>query len=132
MAFIPHKWHKGAEPWEVKPYMNIPDGTPVNVGDLFTLTDGALSRASGSTKPTFVSMQYIESPKAQQPVHVERIRAETIYETELSVASSALAAGNKYTTTGSKLTATAADGVAEVVDYDGTEAGSKVRVRFPD
>ncbi len=132
MAFIPHKWHKGAEPWEVKPFMTIPDGAAVNVGDLFVLTDGALSRATGSIKPTFVSMQHIESPKAQQPVHVERIRPETIYETELSVDSEALAEGNKYTTTGSKLTATSASGVAEVVDYDGTTAGSKVRVRFPD
>lgn len=132
MAFIPHKWHKGAEPWEVKPFMTIPDGAAVNVGDLFTLADGYLSRVTGSTKPTFVSMQHIEAPNAMQPVHVERIRPETIYETELSVASAALAAGNKYTTTGSKLTATAADGVAEVVDFDGTEAGSKVRVRFPD
>ena len=78
-------------------------------------------------------MQKVEQTTDGQMVHVERVREETVYETELSVASASIAKGAKYTidTTGGMITATTDGGVAEVVDYDGTTAGSKVRVRFP-
>ena len=70
---------------------------------------------------------------ANQMLPVERVRPETVYETELSALSASIKVGKKYTLDGDaeKITATDTSGVAEVVSFDGTAAGSKVRVRFP-
>lgn len=128
--FIPHIWHKGAEPWELKP---AAAGLTLHAGTALVLTGGKLAKATGATKPLFICMQDCAATVADQLIHVERVRPETVYETELSAASTSIAAGNKYTidTTGEMITATTTDGVAEVVNFDGTAIGSKVRVRFP-
>ena len=127
--FIPYIWHKGAEAWEGQP---APAGLTLHVGTALVLTAGKLTKATGTTKPEFICMQEVASTVADQLIHVERVREETVYETELSVASSAIAVGGKYTiaTDGEKITSTTTDGVAEVVSFDGTAAGDKVRVRF--
>lgn len=54
------------------------------------------------------------------------------FETALSVAATGIKVGGKHTidTTGSLITATTTDGVAEVVTFDGTAAGSRVVVRL--
>ncbi len=128
--FIPHIWHKGAEPWEGHPAAGA---LALEVGTALVLTSGKLAKATGTKRPEFICMQKVEQTTDGQLVHVERVREETVYETELSVASASIAKGAKYTidTTGGMITATTDSGVAEVVDYDGTTAGSKVRVRFP-
>ena len=76
-------------------------------------------------------MQDVEETTEGQMIHVERVREETVYETELSVASASIAKGQKYTmdANGEKITATTG-GSCEVVNFDGTEAGDKVRIRF--
>ena len=127
--FIPHIWHKGVEPWEIQPETA---GLTLKVGHALALSGGKLVLAKGTTKPEFICMEDAAATTADQMIHVERVRAETVYETELSVASASIAAGTKYTidTAGEKITATTDSGVAEVVDYDGTAAGDKVRVRF--
>ena len=126
--FIPHKWHNESEPWETMP---APNGTTFKVGQALVIEGGSLAKATGTTKPTHICMEDVTTEKEGQKIHVERVRPETVYETELSVASAAIAEGEKYTidAAGEKITATA-DGVAEVVSFDGTEAGDKVRVRF--
>lgn len=124
MGFIPHMWHSESEPWET-----IPNETKasVEVGTALVLEDGTAEVAAGAVEPTFISMQ----DGTPDRIHVERVREETVYETELAEASAAIAVGEKYNidTTGTMLTATAG-GSAEVVSFDGTEAGDKVRVRF--
>ena len=126
--FIPHIWHKGAEPWEGYP---AGGALELKVGHALVLTDGMLAKATGDTKPEFICMQDVEETTEGQLIHVERIREETVYETELSVASASIAKGQKYTmdANGEKITATTG-GPCEVVNFDGTEAGDKVRIRF--
>jgi hypothetical protein len=126
--FIPHKWHKESEPWETVP---APNGTTYKVGQALSIEGGNLVKATGTVKPTHICMEDVTTTKDGQKIHVERVREETVYETELSVESAAIAVGEKYTidANGEKITATA-DGVAEVVSYDGIAAGAKVRVRF--
>lgn len=126
--FIPHMWHMESEPWETLP---APINTTFQVGHALVIDGGSLKKATGSTKPTHICMENVTTTVEGQKVHVERVRPDTVYETELSVASAAIAEGEKYTidANGEKITATA-DGVAEVVSYDGTAQGDKVRVRF--
>lgn len=126
--FIPHIWHKGAEPWEGHP---AGGALELKVGHALVLTDGLLAKATGETKPEFICMQDVEETTEGQLIHVERVREETVYETELSVASASIAKGQKYTmdANGEKITATTG-GSCEVVNFDGTEAGDKVRIRF--
>ena len=128
--FIPEIWHNSeSEPWELQPAAN---GLTLHVGTALAFSNGNLAKATGATKPEFICMEDVTTNKAGQKIHVERVREETVYETTLSVASAAIARGAKYTIAadGEKLTATTADGVAEVVNFDGKEAGDKVRVRF--
>lgn len=127
--FIPYKWHNESEPWEKLPAAN---GLTLSVGTALTNADGNLKVASGTTVPTCICMEDVTTDAAGQLVHVERVRPETIYETELSVASASIAVGLKYTldTAGEAITATTTSGVAQVVSFDGTAAGDKVRVRF--
>lgn len=127
--FIPAVWHKESEPWEVQPAAN---GLAAEVGMALAFSGGNLTKATGTTKPEYICMEKVTTTAAGQMIHVERVRPETVYETELSTASSSIAVGTKYTidSTAGKVTATATDGVAEVVSYEGKAAGDKVRVRF--
>lgn len=107
-------------------------GISVKVGTALYFASGKLAIATGTTKPEYISMSEIASVAANQEIPVIRVSDDTVYETELSTASAAIALGAKYTldATGSKITATTSGGVAEVVAYDGKAAGDKVRVRF--
>lgn len=128
--FIPYKYH-GSMPdsWELQP---VTAGLALDVGVALAMTDGKLVKAAGTVKPTYICMQKIAQTGADQRIHVARVNPHTVYETELSVESAAIKAGVRYTLddTGEKITATDTGGVAEVIDFDGTAAGSKVRVRF--
>ena len=126
--FIPHMWHMESEPWETLP---APNGTEFKVGQALVIEGGELKKATGTDKPTHVCMEDVTTTEDGQKIHVERVREATVYETELSVVSAAIAEGEKYTIdeNGEKITATTG-GTAEVVSFDGTEAGDKVRIRF--
>ena len=69
---------------------------------------------------------------AGETITVTRVSKDVVYETELSVDAAELARGAKQTisTDGNYITATTEGGVAEVVSFDGTAAGDRVRVRF--
>lgn len=128
--FLIFKWHKESEPWEKVPGANA---TTYHVGDALTLSGGVYVKATGAVKPEYICMENVTTTAAGQPIHAERVRDETIYESTLSVASSSIAVGGKYTidATGSKVTATG-NGVCQVVNFDGKQAGDKVRIRFVD
>lgn len=127
--FFPHKWQNQSEPWELQP---VKSGLALEPGVAMALSGGVLVKAAGTTKPTHICMEKVAATAADQMIHVERVRSETEYETELSVASASIAVGVKYTidTNGEKITATTEGGVATVTSFDGTAAGNKVRVRF--
>ena len=127
--FTPHIMPKGVDPWELQP---AGTGLTLHVGTALVLAEGKLAKCGATAKPTFVCMADAASTKAGQMVPVMRVLPDTVWETELSVISAGIQPGKKYTLDSSaeKITATDASGVAEVVSFDGTAAGSKVRVRF--
>lgn len=130
MAFIPHT-HDDGQP---KPFEYLPAGAGLALepGTALVFASGVLALATGATKPTYICQAKIEATEAGQTVPVIRVDGDCVFETELSEASTGIARGEKYTidATGGKLTATAEGGVAEVVCFEGTATGSKVRVRF--
>lgn len=129
MAFIPHQFDTGFDrAFEMLPATG---SLALKVGTALTVTSGKLALATGTVKPSYISMQDATTTDGQL-ISVQRVDSGVTYETELSVASADIAVGGKYTidTTGGKLTATATGGIAEVVSFDGKAAGDTVRVRF--
>lgn len=128
--FIPYKTDDGRVPaWEYLPASAI---TP-KVGMALTMTSGQLAKASGATKPTYISMVEKETAcTAGDIIPVVRVGADMILETTFSAAATSVVPGAKVTvaTDGLQVTGTTTDGIAEVVELDGNTAGSKVRVRF--
>ena len=104
------------------------------IGLALTQTAGNLAIASGTTKPTYICMtERSAAVTAGELIPVVRVGADVIWETTASAALTSIKQGDKVTISGDGLqvTATTASGVAEVVDFSGTEVGSRVRVRFP-
>lgn len=119
----------------VLPFEKLPCSaiTPKN-GMAMVLTSGQLAKCSGATKPTYICVEEHDSAvTAGDEVTVVRVDDQTVYETELSAAGTSLKPGDKVTiaTDGLRVTATTADGVAEIVYLDDTATGSMVQVRFP-
>ena len=125
--FIPHIYHKSVEPWELQ---EASEGLSLKVGHALAVTDGKVGLAAGTAKPQFICMQDCEQTVDGQMIHVERVRTETVYETELSVANEDIAVGGKFNIAAGETINATAGGSAEVVSFDGTAVGDKVRVRF--
>jgi hypothetical protein len=133
MAFMIHSVDDG----RVLPIEYIPCGaiTP-KVGMALVQTAGNAAIATGTTVPTYISMIEKEvACVAGEMIPVVRVQKDVIYETENSASFASVKVGTKVTlaTDGLRVTATATDGVAEVVDFDEVAAagqGGKVRVRF--
>ena len=131
--FIPVKNDTGAPtPWEFLPCGAI---TP-KLGMALIQTSGNLAIATGTNKPTYISLVEKEAAcTAGDLIPVMRVEPGTIFETELSAAGSSLKLGDKVTlhaSNGMQVTATKTDGVAEIVEFltDAQASGDKVRVRF--
>lgn len=104
------------------------------IGLALTQTSGNLAIASGTTRPTYICMtERSKAVEAGEIIPVVRVGADVIWETTASAAFTSVKQGDKVTisTDGLQVTATTTSGVAEVIDFDGTAAGSTVRVRFP-
>lgn len=130
MSFKPHTYDDGCgQPFESLP---VTGGITVSIGTMLCVTGGKLALATGTTKPTYVSLEARAATADGEPLGVQRVPAKTIFETTLSEADADIAIGEKHTISadGNEITATTASGVAEVVSFDGTDAGSKVRVRI--
>lgn len=112
----------------------LPAGTITpKLGMMLTLTSGLLAIASGTTKPTYMAMCERDTAcTSGDLIPVIRVLPDTRFETTFSVSASSVKPGQKVTisTDGLQVTATTTDGVAEIVDMDGTAAGSACRVRF--
>lgn len=103
------------------------------VGMALVANSGNLAVATGTTKPTYISMAERDGAvTAGDLIPVVRVQPDMIFEVPLSAAGTSLKAGQKVTiaTDGLQVTATTTDGVAEIVEILGTAAGDKVRVRF--
>lgn len=103
------------------------------VGMALVANSGNLAVATGTTKPTYISMAERDGAvTAGDLIPVVRVQPDMIFEVPLSAAGTSLKVGQKVTiaTDGLQVTATTTDGVAEIVEILGTAAGDKVRVRF--
>ncbi|MEG2526282.1 MAG: hypothetical protein RSA62_03590 [Oscillospiraceae bacterium] len=130
MGFIAHMIDDGQEqPFETMP---AAAGLALTVGTALCITGGKLALAVGETSPSYFSAVELAATAAGESVTVTRVAKKIIYETKLAVANTAIAIGAKYTihSDGNGITATATNGVAEIISFDGTAAGSTVRVRF--
>ena len=113
-------------------YLPAANNLALEVGTALRFDGGVLVLATGANMPEYISMTKKTTLTDGETVAVMRVANDVVYETELAADNAALALGEKYTIddSGGKLTATTADGVAQVVAFDGNTAGSKVRVRF--
>lgn len=130
MAFKPHTNDDGVgQPFE---YFPIAGSLAVKSGTMLIMSSGKLALATGTNKPTYVCISNIAETTTGEIVAVQRVDPKTIFETTLSEADSDIAIGEKHTISadGNEITATTSSGVAEIVSFDGTDAGSKVRVRI--
>lgn len=103
------------------------------IGMALTQTSGNLALATGTTKPTYISVHKADATKtAGDIVPVIRVSSDMIFETEFSASASDIKLGDKVTiaSDGLRVTATKTSGVAEVVYMEGTASGSMCRVRF--
>lgn len=103
------------------------------VGLALTLTGGKLAPASGAVKPSYICLRESdEAVKAGEIIPVARVMDDTVFETTASAALTSINVGDRVTLSadGMQITATKTDGVAEIVEMDGTAAGDRVRVRF--
>ena len=101
------------------------------VGEALKIASGAVTKCSGTTKPTFVCM----GPAENGNVPVMRVQDYMVFGTTLSAAPGegvTLVPGTKVTiaTDGMEVTATTTSGVAEIVAIEGQTVGSVVHVRF--
>lgn len=109
--------------------------TPV-VGMALIPSSGNLAIATGTTKPTYISMQKFGAAlTAGDQLIVARVNPDVVWETTISADGSSLNVGDKVTlhaSNGLQVTATTSSGVAEIVDFpDGVKtSGARVRVRF--
>lgn len=116
------------------PIEYLPAGaiTP-KLGMALTVSSGKLAVATGTTRPAYISMtEKGAAVTAGTVIPVIRVSEDIIYETENSASFTGVNVGSKVTldNTGTKVTATTTDGVAEVVGIEGTAVGSKIHVRF--
>ena len=101
----------------------------ISIGQALVLTDGKLA-ACGADKPQFIAMS---AKKENDLVAVCRVESNQLYEVPVSAAPTYLKVGAKVTleADGLQVTATTADGVAEIVNLNGAKAiGDKIVVRF--
>lgn len=103
------------------------------VGLALTVTNGELTIATGTTKPTYISLCEKDSAcTAGEIIPVIRVDSDCVFETLFSASASSVKIGDKVTIAadGLRVTGTTTGGVAEVVHIKGTSSGSAVRVRF--
>ena len=118
----------------VAPFIQEPCSaiTPKN-GMLMALSSGKLVKATGSTAPEFLCVEeHSAAVSAGDLVTVVRIEPDTDYETVFSADATGLDIGDMVTiaSDGLRVTATTTDGVAKIVNLEGTASGDTVIVRF--
>lgn len=130
MAFLINDTKDGAPgPWE---YLEASAIGACKVGMALTLTDGKLAKATGTVRPSYISM-FEGTVASGDKIPVLRVLPDTRFKTQLSAAGTALKVGDKVTidATGLLATATTTSGVVELVAILGTEVGDDVIVRIP-
>lgn len=130
-GFVPYSNEDGrVPPWEYLPCGAI---TP-KIGMALVLSSGKLAIATGTTKPTYISMVDKDAAvTAGEIIPVIAVLPDQIFETSNSASLSSANIGQKVTlhaSNGLQVTGTTSSGVAEIVAKDGDASGSRVLVKF--
>ena len=130
-GFIPYSSEDGrVQPWQYLPATAIKP----SVGMALVLSSGKLAIATGTTKPTYISMYEAQNTlTAGDIIPVIPVERDQIFETTNSASLSGVNIGAKVTlhaSNGCQVTGTTSSGVAEIVEKDGDAAGSRVLVKF--
>lgn len=122
-----HKMDKGNTP--IIKVLPASTGT-FAVGEVAVLSGGYITKATGSTAPTYVVVESGTKTTADT-IAVTPIYPDQEYVTTLSTAGT-LTVGTKYTiaTDSAQVTATSTNGVAKVLETTGSASGSTVVVKF--
>lgn len=105
-----------------------------DVGMAMVMSGGLLVKATGTTKPTYVSVTRKEKAcTAGDLIQVIRVDPGAKFKTTFSADAAAIKDGDKVTigTDAMTVTATTQNGVAEVVKMMGNASGSECIVRIP-
>ena len=130
MAFLINDTKDGAPgPWE---YLEASAIGACKVGMALTLTGGKLEKATGTVRPSYISM-FEGTVASGDKIPVLRVLPDTRFKTQLAAAGTTLKVGDKVTINAEGLlaTATTTSGVLELVEILGTEIGDSVIVRIP-
>lgn len=114
-------------------YQEVTAAEGVAMGEALVLSSGKLTKCTGTTKPTHISMGVKSATDTNRVIPACRVESNQIYEVPVTATPSSLAPGSKVTihTDGLQVTATTTDGVAEVVSVNGAAAvGDTLIVRF--
>ena len=130
-GFIPYQNEDGrVGPWEYLPCSAI---TP-KLGMALVLSSGKLAIATGTSKPSYISMVEKDSAvSAGDIIPVVKVQPDQVFECTNSASLSGVNIGQKVTlhaSNGLQVTGTTTSGVATIVAKDGDGAGSRVLVRF--
>lgn len=130
-GFIPYSTEEGrVTPWEYLPCSAI---TP-KIGMALIMSSGKLAIATGTNKPTYISMVDKDAAvTAGDIIPVIRVHEDEIFECTNSASLSGVNIGQKVTlhaSNGLQITGTTSSGVAEIVAKDGDASGSRCLVRF--
>ena len=130
-GFIPYSNEDGrVPPWEYLPCGAI---TP-KLGMALYQSSGNLAIATGTTKPTYISMvEKIAACTAGDLIPVIKVQPDQIFECTNSASLSGVPIGSKVTlhaSNGLQITGTTSSGVASIVAKDGDASGSRCLVRF--
>lgn len=130
-GFIPHSNSDGrVPPWKYLPCGAI---TP-KIGMALVQSSGNLAIATGTTKPTYISMvDKDEACTAGDLIPVIEVLEDQIFECTNSASLSGVNIGAKVTlhaSNGLQITGTTTSGVAELVYKEADAAGSRCLVKF--
>ena len=116
-------------------YLPSNAGIKYSIGEALIFSGGRLTKCGATTKPAFICCEdYITPTTDNRDILVEPISADMIFEVPFSVAPDGISVGSKVTidaSTGTKITATTASGVATIFDMAGaSKEGDKCLVQF--
>lgn len=102
-----------------------------SVGEALVISSGLLTKASGSTTPTYISAGKGTLASGDM-LAVNPVYEDKEFKTTLSAAGGSLNIGDKVTieTDSARVTATKTNGVAEIIEIISTAIGGEVIVRF--
>ena len=130
-GFIPYSNEDGRVPaWE---YLSCGAITP-KIGMALYQSSGNLAIATGTTKPTYISMaEFGSALTAGTKIPVIKVLPGQVFECTNSASLSGVSVGQKVTlhaSNGLQVTGTTTSGVATIVAKNGDASGSRVLVRF--